>query len=64
MMALPRELLQLLADVPDGQPCKVVLNTNGKGHWEVEIFARHSFDARQHPLDLAVLLTLQASIDK
>ena len=43
MKPLPREVLQLLQTLPE-ETCKVILNTNRRGHWEVEAFARYKVD--------------------
>jgi hypothetical protein len=44
MKPLPPSVLALLAAAPEDRPCKIILNTDGKGHWEVEIFARYVLD--------------------
>jgi hypothetical protein len=41
MRALPPCVVQVLDMLPDAQPQKIVLNTDGKGHWEVEVFSRY-----------------------
>lgn len=44
MKPLPSVVLQLLATLPDAQAQKIVLNTDGNGHWEVEVFSRYRLD--------------------
>ena len=53
MKLLPPALLQFLDALPD-ETCKVILNTNRKGHWEVEVFTRHSFDEASPPTPEAI----------
>lgn len=36
MLILPRDLLERLASLPPGTPCRVVLHTNGYGEWKTE----------------------------
>ena len=44
MKALPQEVWAIFAELPEDRPYKVILNTNGRGHWEVEVFARYVID--------------------
>lgn len=48
MKPLPEAVLGLLATLPDAT-CKIILNTNGKGHWEVEVFTRYKIDVPRDP---------------
>jgi hypothetical protein len=52
MSPLPGAVLELIATLPDAQPHKIVLNTDGCGHWDIEVFSRYSFydTPRQRPL--------------
>ena len=43
MKPLPQAVLALLETLPP-QTRKVILNTNGHGHWEIEVFSRYSID--------------------
>jgi hypothetical protein len=43
MKPLPGAVLALLETLPP-QTRKVILNTNGAGHWEIEVFMRYSLD--------------------
>lgn len=43
MRPLPPIVLRLLDTLPE-ETCKVILNTNRRGHWEVEVFTRYSLD--------------------
>ena len=44
MKPLPGVVLKLLDTLPDAQAQKIVLNTDGNGHWEVEVFSRYRLD--------------------
>jgi hypothetical protein len=52
MKTLPREVLERLAALPEGKPCRVVLNTNGAGAWSTETII---FDGCCSTTDLIVL---------
>lgn len=41
MKPLPRRVLHLLETLPE-ETCKIVLNTNQKGHWVIEVFTRYT----------------------
>lgn len=43
MQPLPAPVLALLATLPE-ETCKIVLNTNRRGHWEIEVFTRYQLD--------------------
>jgi hypothetical protein len=51
MRALPPCVVQVLETLPDAKPQKIVLNTDGKGNWEIEVFSRYvvSEAPRQSP---------------
>jgi hypothetical protein len=42
MKPLPGAVLHLLETLPDAQAHKIVLNTDGCGHWDVEVYSRYS----------------------
>lgn len=46
MKPLPPSVLQLIDALPEAQPHKIVLNTDGQGQWEVEVYSRYSFHER------------------
>ena len=41
MKPLPSVVLRLLDTLPDAQAQKIVLNTDGNGHWDVEVYSRY-----------------------
>lgn len=48
MKPLPPSVLKLLDTLPDALPLKIVLNTDGKHRWEVEVFSRYVFKDEPH----------------
>jgi hypothetical protein len=48
MKALPPCVVQVLDKLPDALPQKIVLNTDGKGHWEIEVFSRYAVSEDTH----------------
>ena len=50
MRALPPCVVRVLEMLPDAQPQKIVLNTDGKGHWEIEVFSRYAVSEEKHPV--------------
>jgi hypothetical protein len=46
MKPLPAVLLQLLETLPDAKAQKIVLHTDGKGQWEVEVYSRYRVHER------------------
>jgi hypothetical protein len=51
MSPLPGAVLDLIATLPDAQTHRIVLNTDGCGQWDIEVFSRYSFydSPRQRP---------------
>jgi hypothetical protein len=43
---LPSSVLHLLDTLPEAQAHKIVLNTDGHGQWDVEVYSRYSFHER------------------
>lgn len=60
MQPLPDAVLRLLAMLPD-ETCKIILNTNGKGHWEIEVFTRYKIDIPREPRPPWTTLTTEKS---
>jgi hypothetical protein len=46
MKPLPASVIKLLDTLPEDHPHKIVLNTDGNGQWEVEVYSRYSFHER------------------
>ena len=41
MKPLPGVVLKLLDTLPDAQAQKIVLNTDGNGQWDIEVYSRY-----------------------
>jgi hypothetical protein len=52
MNPLPPAVVHLLRTLPD-ETRKIILNTNGKGHWEIEVFTRYQVDEPTSAVPLA-----------
>ena len=63
MQWLPREILRRLAGLPDGQPCKVILNFDGHGGVVIETFEREEIRVPLAPL-LLEPFAKEAVLDK
>jgi hypothetical protein len=50
MKPIPVALLQRLEALPD-ETCRIILNTNPFGHWEVECSVRFQYDEPHSPAD-------------
>ena len=46
MKPVPASVLKLIETLPENQPHKIILNTDGKGQWDVEVSSRYRFHER------------------
>jgi hypothetical protein len=62
MQSLPRELVERLAALPDGQPMRIIIDTDGKHAWQIEVMQRHKIRDAQACIALAPILDSESTI--
>lgn len=56
MQHIPRDLLRRLLALPDGQPLRLVVNTNGHGVWQTEVTLFAGACGQHDLVDLSLVL--------
>ena len=60
MKPLPGVVLKLLDTLPDAQAQKIVLNTDGNGQWDIEVYSRYHLREKVFGDDVPPPLPLKA----